>query len=243
MMLASALSLWSLTPAQAASRSFSVEAASGGAHHTALALDSTWTSSAEIRFSGRGLTALVLTGAKTGAFVATATRWAPLKGQAAHSDNVTVFSSDPTFKTWSVPRGRYELTLVCSGPCSVTFSGAPRALGPTLHVRGSARHVHLWSAPVTTGGAPGGLVTHDLPSDVHGALLASVAASARFTVTNQQDADVCLVSDEPVCRRVEDGEEQQRTFSQVSQLVTDSTFRSLASTRRWMAGRRPCTGS
>lgn len=226
MLAAAALCLASSSLAQASpSSSFTVGADSVGTHRVQFTLNAPWRTSTEIRFTGPGTTSLVLTDAHTGEFIATATRWAPLSGQAVGVDNLTIFSVDPTFGAWSVPPGHYRLTLICDGRCGVTFDRIPRHFGSALRVRGRAPHTDVWSSPIRTAGVPGGVVTHALPGDSHGALLASVAASARFTLVNQQDADVCLLSDEPVCRRFEDGEEQERTFSYASQLATDSTFR------------------
>jgi len=223
-MAAVLLCLGTSAVASAADPTFTVTA-SGGAHRQPFTVDEPWAAGADVAFTGAGTVSLVLTDARTGSFVATATRWAPLGGQAPHSDNVTVFSTDPTFKTWSLPAGRYLLTVVCDSRCAVTFRGRPRGFGPSLLVSRSARHTHVWTSAVQTAGVPGGAVTHPLPGDLHGALLASVGASARYTLMNVQTADVCLVSDEPLCGRTEDGEGQQRTWSLRSELTTDSTYR------------------
>jgi hypothetical protein len=178
-----------------------------------LSLPTAWEAPGPLEFAGTGTTAVVFTSTTGHQFAGTAVRWARLAGQGLGVENTTEFSLDETAASqWVLPAGRYTVTMHCDGPCSVSFPTRPAGLASSLTLRTRAAHVLAWSAAIRTAGVPGGTVTHDFPGDLHGILLATVAASASFRIANFQAAQVCRTTDVPVCRRQQDGEEQERTF-------------------------------
>ena len=175
-----------------------------------------------IRYSGVGLVALIVTRPGDHSLAATATRWAPLKGEPSTGTYVTMGSLN---SGWGFPPGRYVFTLVCDSACSLRFSSRPSGLPGQLALRTTAVGVRSWRQGLITAGQPGGITTHDLGQDVRGVALASVGASASFTLTNAQDSDVCRISQAPLCDRTEDGYEQERVFEQDGPGPVRSAFR------------------
>ena len=196
-------------PEAESSSTFVISSSHAGAVHIIASVGRTWTvneSYEGIRYSGSGLVALLVTRPADGSFVATATRWAPLRGEPSAGTGVSMASLPAG---WGLSPGRYVFTLVCDSACSVTFASRPSGLPSRLVLTRKAVGVTSWRQRLATAGHPGGLARHDLAQDTSGVALASVGASATYRLANAQDAEVCRVSQLPVCDRVEDGSSQE----------------------------------